>query len=57
MHYLHLSPLLNSGLGIVENCWVSRVTSHTILADVTVGTKVCTSEVDSMSAPFSLAEQ
>jgi hypothetical protein len=28
-------------VGIVKHCWVSMVTSHTILADVTIDTKAC----------------
>jgi hypothetical protein len=57
MHYLHNSAFLNNGLrlfSIVGVPWLQHIPS---LADVSMETKVCTSEVDTIPAPFSLAQQ
>jgi hypothetical protein len=56
VYYLHLSVLLNNGLGlfIIAVCaWLHNIPP---LADVTTVTKVCTAETDAIPAPLSLAQ-
>jgi hypothetical protein len=56
IHYLHQSALLNDGLGllsVVSFPWLHHIPS---IADVTMETKVYTSEVDAIPAPFSVAQ-
>jgi hypothetical protein len=57
MHYLHHSGLLNNGLGLINAAgfpWLHHMPS---LATAIMETKVCTSEVDVIPAPFCLAQQ
>jgi hypothetical protein len=57
MQYLHHSASLNNLLGLKMSVgfpWLHHTPS---LADVTMETEACTSEVDLIPAPLSLAQQ
>jgi hypothetical protein len=57
MQYLQHSALLNNGLGLFSIVGFPKLHHTPSLTDITMETKTCTSKVDVISTPFSLAQQ